>query len=120
LRRNFGWPLALGIVAGGVGVALGLRNFYVIMCADSLRLRHADDFDGVLPRRPRDQRALRLQSAVFLRAQLTMRNTRRYGGYVVHFGIVLIFIGIAGTAFNQDKQMEMPVPARRWISAPTI
>ena len=41
-----------------------------------------------------------------------MRNTRRYGGYVVHFGIVLIFIGIAGTAFNQDKQMEMP-PARR-------
>ena len=29
-------------------------------------------------------------------AQLTLRNTRRYGGYVVHFGIVLIFIGISG------------------------
>ena len=44
-----------------------------------------------------------------------MRNTRRYGGYVVHFGIVLIFIGIAGTAFNQDKQMEMPVGAEMQI-----
>ena len=45
----------------------------------------------------------------FLRAveHLTMRNTRRYGGYIVHFGIVLIFIGLAGAAFNQDKQMEM-------------
>ena len=36
-----------------------------------------------------------------------MRNTRRYGGYVVHFGMVLVFIGISGTAFNQDKQMDM-------------
>jgi cytochrome c-type biogenesis protein CcmF len=39
--------------------------------------------------------------------QLTMRNTRRYGGYVVHLGIVLVFVGIAGQAFNQDKQMDM-------------
>ena len=39
--------------------------------------------------------------------ELTMRNTRRYGGYVVHFGMVLVFIGICGQAFNQDKQMEM-------------
>ena len=44
-----------------------------------------------------------------------MRNTRRYGGYVVHFGIVLIFIGISGTAFNQDKQMEMPPGAQMTI-----
>jgi cytochrome c-type biogenesis protein CcmF len=38
---------------------------------------------------------------------LTMRNTRRYGGYVVHFGMVLVFIGIAGSAFNKDFQMDM-------------
>ena len=40
--------------------------------------------------------------------QLTMRNTRRYGGYVVHFGMVLIFIGIAGSAFKRDVQQDMP------------
>ena len=44
-----------------------------------------------------------------------MRNTRRYGGYVVHFGIVLIFIGFSGSAFNQDKQMDMPVGAQMEI-----
>ncbi len=33
--------------------------------------------------------------------QLTRRNTRRYGGYIVHFGVVVIFIGIAGSAFIQ-------------------
>ncbi len=39
--------------------------------------------------------------------QLTRRNTRRYGGYIVHFGIVLIFIGISGQAFNQSVQQTM-------------
>jgi cytochrome c-type biogenesis protein CcmF len=39
--------------------------------------------------------------------QLTHRNTRRYGGYIVHFGVVVVIIGFAGAAFNQDKEMEM-------------
>jgi cytochrome c-type biogenesis protein CcmF len=39
--------------------------------------------------------------------QLTHRNTRRYGGYIVHFGIVLVMIGFSGAALNQDKEMEM-------------
>ena len=39
--------------------------------------------------------------------QLTQRNTRRYGGYIVHFGVVVIVIGLAGAAFNQDKEKEM-------------
>jgi cytochrome c-type biogenesis protein CcmF len=39
--------------------------------------------------------------------QLTRRNMRRYGGYVVHFGVVLLVIGLAGAAFNRDKEQEM-------------
>jgi cytochrome c-type biogenesis protein CcmF len=36
--------------------------------------------------------------------QLTHRNTRRYGGYIVHFGVVVVIIGFAGSAFNQDQE----------------
>src|SRR6185312_2498941 len=32
--------------------------------------------------------------------ELTWRNTRRYGGYLVHLGIVAIFVGFTGSAFN--------------------
>jgi cytochrome c-type biogenesis protein CcmF len=39
--------------------------------------------------------------------QLSHRNTRRYGGYVVHFGVVLAMIGFSGAALNQEKEMEM-------------
>ncbi len=38
---------------------------------------------------------------------LAHRNTRRYGGYIVHFGVIVIMIGFAGSAFNQDKEQEM-------------
>ena len=39
--------------------------------------------------------------------QLARRNTRRYGGYLVHFGVAVIIIGFAGLAFNQDKEQEL-------------
>jgi len=38
---------------------------------------------------------------------LARRNTRRYGGYIVHFGIAVMLIGFAGSAFNQDMEREL-------------
>ena len=38
---------------------------------------------------------------------LTFRNTRRYGGYVVHMGMVFLFVGFAGAGFNREVQKEM-------------
>jgi cytochrome c-type biogenesis protein CcmF len=35
------------------------------------------------------------------------RNRRRYGGYVVHLGVVLIVIGFAGAAFTTERQAEL-------------
>ena len=34
---------------------------------------------------------------------LMRKNQRRYGGYVVHLGVVFIVIGIAGAAFNEER-----------------
>jgi cytochrome c-type biogenesis protein CcmF len=44
---------------------------------------------------------------VFAMYHLTRRNMRRYGGYIVHFGIVVLVIGVAGLAFNQEQEREM-------------
>jgi len=38
---------------------------------------------------------------------LTRRNTRRYGGYIVHIGVVVVVIGLAGSAFNRSIESEM-------------
>ncbi len=38
---------------------------------------------------------------------LIRRNTRRYGGYIVHIGVVIIVIGLAGAAFNRSQEREL-------------
>jgi len=38
---------------------------------------------------------------------LTRRNTRRYGGYLIHIGVVIVVIGLAGAAFNRSNEQEM-------------
>jgi cytochrome c-type biogenesis protein CcmF len=41
--------------------------------------------------------------------RLARGNTRRYGAFIVHFGIVLMFIGFAGSAFNRSVERELNV-----------
>jgi cytochrome c-type biogenesis protein CcmF len=36
-----------------------------------------------------------------------LRNRRRYGGYVVHLGVVLLVIGICGSAFRTERRAEL-------------
>jgi cytochrome c-type biogenesis protein CcmF len=49
------------------------------------------------------------QSLFASMVQLTRRNSRRYGGYIVHLGIVVMFIGFAGQAFNHNVEKELGV-----------
>jgi cytochrome c-type biogenesis protein CcmF len=119
LRKNFGYPLLGGFVAAVIGVALGLREFYVTLCL----LLSVFVTLTILAEFYRGARVIsaRTGSNIFSSvSQLTMRNTRRYGGYVVHFGMVLVFIGISGTAFNQDKQMDMSAGSQMALGPYTL
>jgi cytochrome c-type biogenesis protein CcmF len=53
-------------------------------------------------------------------AHLTRRNTRRYGGYIVHLGVIIAIIGMAGAAFNQSKESEMGYGDRLAIGPYTL
>ena len=39
--------------------------------------------------------------------RLIGKNPRRYGGYIVHIGVVLIFFGVAGALFTIEKQITV-------------
>jgi len=45
-------------------------------------------------------------------SQLMWRNKRRYGGYVVHVGVVMIFCGIASSSAYQIEQRQMLDPGQ--------
>ena len=38
---------------------------------------------------------------------MVIRGKRRYGGYIVHVGIVLMFIGFAGTAYKKESDVKL-------------
>jgi cytochrome c-type biogenesis protein CcmF len=106
LKRNFGWPLITSLIVGTIFFAFGLREFFSLIClvlcvfvAVTIGLEF---FRGA--------RVIRTRSGASYWASavdLTLRNTRRYGGYIVHMGMVLIFVGLSGAAFNRDVQKDM-------------
>jgi cytochrome c-type biogenesis protein CcmF len=52
----------------------------------------------------RKQTGRNLLAATYL---LTRRNTRRYGGYIIHIGVVIVVVGLSGAAFNRNVEKEM-------------
>ena len=108
LRRNFLGPTITGGMGGAVALALGVRDFYALVCFTLCTFVAAtilvEYYRGAKVIHARTQMNW-LSSAV----ELTLRNTRRYGGYIVHFGMVMIFVGLAGQAFNKEVQKEIPV-----------
>jgi cytochrome c-type biogenesis protein CcmF len=51
---------------------------------------------------------------------LTRRNTRRYGGYIVHIGVVIVVVGLAGSAFNRNEEKELGLHDRLAIGPYTL
>jgi cytochrome c-type biogenesis protein CcmF len=108
LKRNFGWPSLFSLTLGVVVFALGFHEFYSLICL-VLCVFVASTIVMEFYRGARVIRARSGASFASSAVDLTMRNTRRYGGYIVHMGMVLIFVGLAGAAFNIDVQKEMQI-----------
>ncbi|MBI1354507.1 MAG: heme lyase CcmF/NrfE family subunit [Acidobacteria bacterium] len=108
LRRNFLWPAVSGLVLGGLLFALGVHDLYALvtfmLCLFVGVTIVVEFFRGAKILQRKQQMAFAPAMV-----ELTHRNTRRYGGYLVHLGIVLMFVGFAGAAFNQMGQAEMTV-----------
>jgi cytochrome c-type biogenesis protein CcmF len=116
VRRNFVpptialWATAIVCIAVGVSPwkngAFDAGNFYALV-GFSLS---AAVFTAVLSEFLRGGAVIAKQthrnlfSAIFL---LIRRNTRRYGGYIIHIGVVIVVVGLCGSAFNRNEEREL-------------
>jgi cytochrome c-type biogenesis protein CcmF len=106
LRKQLLWPLAAALAGAVLLWIFGVRHFYAFVAfALSIFVTATivqEFYRGAAARRQSHQ-----ENWLVALGRLIARNQRRYGGYVVHFGIVLIFAGISGTAF--DSHVEATV-----------
>ena len=113
LKRNFRIPVLTGLAVGALLVAIGYvkpwteqSEFYSLMTI-VLSVIVATTVISEFVRGGRVIGRHTGQNLFASMVQLTRRNTRRYGGYIVHFGVIVIMIGFAGSAFNQDIEREL-------------
>jgi len=106
LKRAFFWPTVAGLAVVVGLFIMGVRHFYALvsfaLCTFVAVTVVIEFFKGAIAIRSKDGQNL-LASMV----ELTHRNTRRYGGYLVHMGVVFMFIGFTGKAFDLDKTVQV-------------
>ncbi len=103
LRRQFVGPGLVALLTAGAvfGWMRGETGFYPLVTFALAAFVAAT----IVQEYVRAVRARRQHGESVLQALRTLmrKNQRRYGGYVVHLGIVFFFVGFAGAAFNEEK-----------------
>jgi cytochrome c-type biogenesis protein CcmF len=106
LKRAFRIPTIIGAAAMVILAVFGIRQIAPLisfgLCAFVAASILGEFWKG--SRAIQAKERLPLPRAAF---ELTWRNTRRYGGYLVHMGVVLMFIGFTGSAFNLHETRNL-------------
>ena len=110
LRRQFVVPSSVGV---GVALVLGIFfwgriGFFPLACW-SLGAFVTATISQEYARAIAARRRKHGESTALALATLLRKNQRRYGGYVVHLGMVLVLVGIAGAAFNEERLENIQV-----------
>jgi len=108
LRRNLTWPAVIGVATAGTLFATGTRHPYAIisfaLCGFVTATIIAEFWRGT---RARQRNTGEILPVALWR--LILKNKQRYGGYIIHFGIVVLFVGLTGKAFTKEGQFELGV-----------
>jgi len=99
-------PVTVGVFALLILLVAGMRDLGALLAFSF----GAFVFGTVFQEFARGARARHRQygeSTGFAVLQLLSRNRRRYGGYIVHIAIVLLFVGFAGMAFKTETEATL-------------
>lgn len=106
MRHQFLWPGLSAVVTAVVMTALGVQFWAAGLCFSLCALVAATIFQEFWRGSGVRQRATGTDRFTAL-IGLFARSRRRYAGYIVHLGIVLIFLGFGGNGFKLEEQVVL-------------
>jgi cytochrome c-type biogenesis protein CcmF len=107
LKRNFLWSAAGSLAIAAILFAWKIREFLPLLGFTLLAFVVLTIlYDTALALRAR--RRIAGEGVLSGLATLARRNQRRYGGFVVHLGVVLIIMGIAGSmSYSLEREATL-------------
>ena len=117
LAAHFAAPALLGIVTGIVLFGIGMTEWYV-MTAASLIAFVAGTITVEFRRGVTARRHLVHETAPRALVNLVSKNNRRYGGYIIHVGVILAFAGIVGSSFFRVEVKKSVKPGETFAVGP--
>jgi len=103
--RNFSLPIAFGLVSLLGGIIIGMSG-YVIISFALIGFVTAVILEEFI-RGIRSRRKVQNETVITALISMVRKNRSRYGGYIVHLGIVFMFVGFTGRAFNQELEFSI-------------
>jgi cytochrome c-type biogenesis protein CcmF len=108
LRRQFKWPVSIGLsVTLVLGVIFWGRVGYWALSTWGLCAFVAGTIGQEYAQAIRARVRLHGESVVAAFMTLMRKNQRRYGGYIIHLGVVVMLLGISGSVFNYEALENM-------------
>jgi len=136
LKQAFKWPLVAFVSMGTVHLLFGARFGYpaivprdafypglqgvilqkigslaplvtVSLAAFNAAVIVQEFQRGVSARRRSAEKRGEPESVLGALFNLVAKNRRRYGGYIVHFGIIGMFLGFVGSAWNLEREVTL-------------
>ena len=114
LIRNFTFPIITGLIVAILLLIIGLRGAVVIsfsLGAFVTATITTEFTRGIQARRKKFN-----ESIITALIKIVSKNRSRYGGYVVHLGIVFMFVGFTGHAFDQEKEFSLKVGESNYVA----
>ena len=112
-QRNFLIPLAVGLVSGVIVALLGVRSWIPLLFFSASGFVAAtmlyEFYKG-----SRARQTIRPTSFLTALLDLTLMNKRRYGGFIIHLGVVLVAVGIIASSFFSVEQFFTVSPGEQF------
>jgi cytochrome c-type biogenesis protein CcmF len=112
LRRNLLKPALAGLIVLAGLAALGVGSEPAALLMFGLGAFVLAAVSQELWRGVRARRAMSGDAVPAALVQLVRRNRRRYGGYLVHAGVAVLFVGIAASSSFQDEKEVLLSPGQ--------
>jgi len=108
LKKIFFKPMLTALLALGLMLVFGIRHFYALV-SFTLAVFVTATIVAEFHRGARARMRKNAENYLGALYSLLQKNKRRYGGYIVHFGIVVLFVGFTGKAFDAEKEAHLQI-----------